>query len=222
MKSACPIDARELFVRKADELDVMGCQACGGAWLPATSAGALLSRLATAAPPQQRFFDKVRLEGGDSRFSCLECGTAMRVIGHRGVEIDVCQDCGGIWFDGGELLRFRQQGVAKPAPVAGPGAVARPAAVAKPAVVAAPAKRGKGVKTGAVVAGAAALAATGVAGAAALNAARPATPLDGTASALGEVVFDGVMEVVGEDGVLEVVFDVAGSAFSAILESIFS
>lgn len=219
MKSACPIDARELSVRKADELDVMGCQACGGAWLPATSAGALLSRLATAAPPQQRFFDKVRLEGGDSRFSCIECGTAMRVIGHRGVEIDVCQDCGGIWFDGGELQRFRRQGVATASPVA------EPAAAAKPAAVAAPAKRGKGVKAGAVVAGAAALAAPGVAGAAALNAARPAPQLDGVVSEVGEVVVEGVLEVVGDvavDGVLEVVGDLAGSAFSAILESIFS
>ena len=168
MNSTCPIDAKKLSLTHADGLEVMSCAACNGAWLPATTAGALLARLAAASPQQQAFFDKVRLEGRDSKLACLECGAAMRTVAHRKVDIDVCQDCGGIWFDGGELQRFRQADFKKPAKVAG------------------------------VVVGATALAAAGVAGAAALEASQPASPVANAASGIGDVVVNGVLEVAGD------------------------
>ena len=169
MNSKCPIDAKSLSLAHSDRLDVMSCAACGGAWLPATSAGALLSRLAAAAPQQQKFFDMVRLEGRGSKHACLECGTTMRTVAHRKVEIDVCQDCGGIWFDGGELQRFRQSpAFSKPARAAG------------------------------VVAGATALAAAGAVGAAAVTSAQAPAQASTLASLAGDVAVEGVLEVAGE------------------------
>lgn len=178
MNSKCPIDAKNLSLAHSDRLDVMSCADCGGTWLPATSAGTLISRLAAATPQQQKFFDMVRLEGRSSKHACLECGTTMRTVAHRKVEIDVCQDCGGIWFDGGELQRFRQSpAFSKPAKVAG------------------------------VVAGATALAAAGAVGAvgaAAATSAQAPAQASTLASLAGDVVVEGVLEVAG--AILEGIF----------------
>lgn len=37
--------------------------------------------------------------------TCPACGEAMAARPHRGVEIDQCSACRGIWFDTGELAR---------------------------------------------------------------------------------------------------------------------
>ena len=34
---------------------------------------------------------------------CIRCHVPMKAVMANGVEIDQCQDCGGIWFDLGEL-----------------------------------------------------------------------------------------------------------------------
>ena len=42
--------------------------------------------------------------------ACPSCATAtMRTLHPRGVELDGCPDCGGVWFDGGELERVKEQ-----------------------------------------------------------------------------------------------------------------
>ena len=186
MASSCPIDAKALSLTQSERMEAMSCAACGGTWLSANSAGALLTRLASGAPLERKFFDRVRRESSESKLSCLECRTTMRTVSHRGVEIDVCQDCGGIWFDGGELQRFRQFGFSKPARVA------------------------------AAAAGATALAAAGVAGAAAMNGTQPPPQAESLASSVGDLVgsvaIDGVVEVVGDvagsviSGILEAIF----------------
>ena len=62
-----------------------------------------------------RFREGLRFQGSNSPLSCLDCRTAMRTVVQRGVEIDVCADCGGMWFDGGELQRFQQSKLGKSA-----------------------------------------------------------------------------------------------------------
>ena len=45
--------------------------------------------------------------------NCLECDVPMKEIQLSGVSVDVCGDCGGIWFDSGEveeMFRNRFQG----------------------------------------------------------------------------------------------------------------
>ena len=192
MNATCPIDEKPLSLNHTDRLDVMSCGACKGAWLPATSAGTLLARLASATPPQQKFFDKVKAEGHPSSLECLECGTELLTVEHRDVDIDVCPDCGGIWFDGGELQRFRTAAAPPPPPTA-PEIPARAMSTK--------------AKVGAAAAGAAVLGAAGVAAAA-----QPPQPAASALSGVSDVVVDDVMDVVG---------DVAVSVFSAIIESIF-
>ncbi|HYG57494.1 MAG TPA: zf-TFIIB domain-containing protein [Symbiobacteriaceae bacterium] len=41
---------------------------------------------------------------------CPLCNTAMREIDRRGVRIDVCPECRGVWLDGGELDKLLATG----------------------------------------------------------------------------------------------------------------
>jgi Zn-finger nucleic acid-binding protein len=45
--------------------------------------------------------------------SCPSCQRTLREVTHHGVRVDVC-DCGGIWFDHGEIERWaRDAGIAR-------------------------------------------------------------------------------------------------------------
>jgi Zn-finger nucleic acid-binding protein len=45
--------------------------------------------------------------------TCPSCQRTLREVSHHGVSVDVC-DCGGIWFDQGEIERWaRSAGVAR-------------------------------------------------------------------------------------------------------------
>lgn len=37
---------------------------------------------------------------------CPSCGTGMREVERRGVLLDVCPQCGGVWLDRGELEKL--------------------------------------------------------------------------------------------------------------------
>ncbi|MBM4283299.1 MAG: hypothetical protein FJ137_21990, partial [Deltaproteobacteria bacterium] len=41
-----------------------------------------------------------------ARLPCAGCGAAMRPLGLRGVAVDLCLGCGGLWLDAGELSRL--------------------------------------------------------------------------------------------------------------------
>ena len=43
---------------------------------------------------------------------CAACGQPMMVVEHDGIELDYCPDCGGVWFDSGEIdLLMEKMGV---------------------------------------------------------------------------------------------------------------
>ncbi|MFZ5823653.1 MAG: zf-TFIIB domain-containing protein, partial [Bacillota bacterium] len=41
---------------------------------------------------------------------CPMCNVAMREVDRRGVRIDVCPECRGVWLDGGELEKLLAAG----------------------------------------------------------------------------------------------------------------
>jgi Zn-finger nucleic acid-binding protein len=102
MSVLCPRDVRALAPFRAPQGHLLQrCGACRGLWLPAAVVAGLLGH----AP------DAKALAGKGSRpaFAALCCpddGSGMRALHHRGVEIDVCQRCGGVWLDAGELERI--------------------------------------------------------------------------------------------------------------------
>ncbi len=39
---------------------------------------------------------------------CLSCGSEMKTVVIEGIEIDVCPNCGGMWFDEDELVKLAE------------------------------------------------------------------------------------------------------------------
>lgn len=102
MSVLCPRDVRALAPFRAPQGHLLQrCGSCRGLWLPATVVAGLIGH----APDMQA------LAGKSSRpaFAALCCpddGSGMRALHHRGVEIDICQRCSGVWLDAGELERI--------------------------------------------------------------------------------------------------------------------
>lgn len=46
---------------------------------------------------------------------CLnkDCGSDLKEVDFEGIKIDVCDNCGGVWLDGGELAQLMKKDEAK-------------------------------------------------------------------------------------------------------------
>jgi len=145
---ACPDDGLALVESLVSGAQVHLCGYCKGAWLPESGVRAVFERLPGDDARWDRLYERVQREGRESRLACVDCGGRLLTIAHRGIEIDVCGACGGIWFDGGEL-RSLVTGEANPyartAVVAGAGAAALAAAgLSQAAPAPAPGEDGSG------------------------------------------------------------------------------
>jgi len=99
---ACVGDGGVALQAGAD-LDGCWCQRCGGVLLPATGSERVLHQLLA--------LDRAALmelaEGfGGRRFACPWCTARMRCLVVRGVDLDLCFHCGGLWLETGELERL--------------------------------------------------------------------------------------------------------------------
>lgn len=97
----CPRCTVVLAQARQAEIDVHACAQCGGVWLHAATAHAILTPLA-------RGFEGVHATGR-AALRCCGCGCGMEVWRNRndGVEIDVCRPH-GVWLDHGELVHLSQ------------------------------------------------------------------------------------------------------------------
>jgi len=102
MSLLCSRDVRVLDRVATREWQGMhGCAACRGLWLPPSVVFAILGH--RPVPPARSASDKPAFAAA----CCPEDGAGMYLIRHRGVEIDVCSHCRGVWLDAGELDRLR-------------------------------------------------------------------------------------------------------------------
>jgi uncharacterized protein len=56
------------------------------------------------------WFRKKDAETGEYIFKCFRDGTSMRKIKKKGVILDVCPKCGGMWVDGDEIDKLYSLG----------------------------------------------------------------------------------------------------------------
>jgi len=166
----CPINSKPLSATNADGVGVLTCAICDGCWLPGNGVKGFFSKSPDGATREEEFRESVRVQGRPSNLRCVDCSTRMRVLVHRGVEIDTCPNCAGIWFDGGELRSFLQTDRGRTA------------------------ARG----AGAAMAGGAALGVAGLAGAAALNADASAQEGNSLASTVADVAVSGAVDIGGD------------------------
>jgi len=104
----CPRDGCALS--EARIVRIMGevCPYCNGTWLPA-GALATLQKAATDLPPEEGLLHAEDPHG----IKCPHCGVVMKTrwfSDKRGVLLDVCPQCEGIWLDTAELRGIVEEG----------------------------------------------------------------------------------------------------------------
>jgi Zn-finger nucleic acid-binding protein len=108
----CPRDHHELTSRLFEDFPVHKCLACFGFWVPKD----VVIWLARA----EHFTSLVQLFQADvfelsslpqGTLACPADGTVMYLKSVRGVEMDICPACRGIWLDRGEFdtAAFRER-----------------------------------------------------------------------------------------------------------------
>jgi Zn-finger nucleic acid-binding protein len=84
------------------EVDV--CRFCGGVWM---DAGELAGYIKRGNVPKRILssycLDDSRKQVDEGRRACPRCGDLLSVTCHKGINLDQCHKCKGIWFDRGEI-----------------------------------------------------------------------------------------------------------------------
>jgi Zn-finger nucleic acid-binding protein len=99
----CPACGNPLRDLSLNTTEFTACAACGGLWFDRGELGAV------AALPESvlaRYEGRAAPHGSQSR-RCPRCHTTLRqeAYGSGGLITDTCDDCRGVWLDGGELRR---------------------------------------------------------------------------------------------------------------------
>jgi len=97
----CPRDETNLTVERVEGVAAYLCEHCSGLWLEHSAVLALAANrglewpstaLITPAPGDEEI-----------NLSCPADHSAMVALSYKGIAIDICRRCSGIWLDGGEL-----------------------------------------------------------------------------------------------------------------------
>ena len=92
--------------------EIFACSECQGVWISEADLASLLHlpiELWKLPAARARFWSPSVY---DNSASC-PCGhaSAMESLTRRGVRVDVCEGCGAVWFDGGELQMLMRGGL---------------------------------------------------------------------------------------------------------------
>ncbi len=103
----CPACTEPLTTYKYSSVETERCHSCGGLWLDWNELNVFIRMGKIPASTVSRFRSdahKKIIEEGKRK--CPRCDICMKVITHRGINVDYCERCGGFWFDKGELLQI--------------------------------------------------------------------------------------------------------------------
>lgn len=100
----CPVCLEEMDASKLFKIEIDICRFCGGLWLDCSELGQFVME---GKIPKKLYntyaIDDSRKAIGEGSRNCPRCSDTLKVINHRGVNLDYCYGCGGIWFDRREL-----------------------------------------------------------------------------------------------------------------------
>jgi Zn-finger nucleic acid-binding protein len=94
---ACPRHSTAMAETDVGKLRVWHCATCSGMWLPAGAFHAHVGHVSVIG------------RGRPAGLLCPRDSQPLTAVIHRGIEVDVCGTCGGIWFDNGELQKILAQ-----------------------------------------------------------------------------------------------------------------
>ena len=89
--SKCPRDSGTLVAQAAAIHDVLKCGSCEGLWLPKSAVFELVGKIKRPSPSNELVLA--------SGLRCPDDASRLIPINRKGVEIDVCETCGGVWLE---------------------------------------------------------------------------------------------------------------------------
>lgn len=107
MPIPCPVCVNDMQVIQYLDIELDYCRACGGLWFDNGEMEKILSKKNVPrrlTHPIAYDFSQRKKEEGERL--CPRCGVVMKVINHKGVAVDVCMQCQGIWLDRYELSKL--------------------------------------------------------------------------------------------------------------------
>ena len=103
----CPRCSEKMVNTNSSGIATASCLYCNGSWVSSKALEFLLEKEPSA--PKKSEFQKAfqtRAEAGTKRV-CPDCQSQTLYVNHiRGVEIDLCPKCGGVFFDEGEIKKI--------------------------------------------------------------------------------------------------------------------
>lgn len=110
---SCPRQHGALARQDVFDVRMYHCAECDGRWLPGAQLPGFFKHLSDPAQAARDFRQLLDQQGQTSSARCAVDGAAMRYITQRGVTLDVCTACHGVWFDGGELNQMMVAGASQ-------------------------------------------------------------------------------------------------------------
>lgn len=96
--TACPVDGGDMRILLENAVAVHSCGRCHGSWLSTTVNG----HRAAPGPVSVRL-----AEPSSRKLVCPSCrNVRLKSLKKDGLELDVCPECRGVWFDAGELRHW--------------------------------------------------------------------------------------------------------------------
>ena len=100
---SCPQCESILRPASFGEVEIDVCGACKGMFFNYQELSVLSSQKGRLPVEAAEFLSLIADVSSGKKRSCPQCDVMMSIKERYGVEIDLCQRCGGIWLDGGEL-----------------------------------------------------------------------------------------------------------------------
>lgn len=105
----CPLDDTALTPRPLGPRRIHECEKCHGVFIPDDLFPEIRAFSALKFHEHGRNFDGPDGSPPSARVSCVNDGGPMAAFVFKGVEIDVCPRCSGVWLDAGELEKIAAQ-----------------------------------------------------------------------------------------------------------------
>jgi Zn-finger nucleic acid-binding protein len=113
----CPNCKKDMIVVEHRQIELDYCPSCEGVWFDAGELDLLLqsAKLDNPARLMEEILNSPAVKEGRKERKCPICGRGMqeRATGEPAINIDICRQGDGIWFDGGEVQQLLTQLVQK-------------------------------------------------------------------------------------------------------------
>ncbi len=119
----CPKCKQDMIVVEHRQIELDYCPKCEGVWFDAGELDLFLQCVQLASPEItiRNIVNLPAVGSSGKPRKCPICGHGMKevAIGQPAINIDVCRQVDGLWFDGGEMHELLKQLADKPATKAG-------------------------------------------------------------------------------------------------------